>query len=312
MGCPLRCPRCHNPEGIDKLGKLIRRNEVEHKMEHNTGYFTGVRGKQIFHQSWLPEAEQRGALVIVHGLGEHSGRYMNVIGRFVHGGWAVYALDHIGHGCSEGRREYVKSFSDLTGNLNRFLDMVEAWSPDVPLFLLGHSMGGLVSAAFLLERQADFRGAVLSAPLIKPPEDVTPFLLRIGKVLSTLLPTLRVTGLDVEGISRNKEVVEAYKNDPLVYKGKVTARLGEKMLDRVDYVLEKAGNITLPLLILQGSADRLINKEGAVLLYNAAGSVDKTLKMYDGYYHELFNDLDFDRVLDDASAWLETRLEQKA
>lgn len=281
---------------------------MEHNIEHNTGYFTGVRGKQIFHQSWLPENEAKGVIFLVHGLGEHSGRYMNLINCCVPRGWAVYALDHIGHGRSEGMREYVKSFSDLTGNLNRFLDMVEAWSPDVPLFLLGHSMGGLVSAAFLLERQADFRGAVLSAPLMKPPENVTPFLLRIGKVLSALLPTFRVTGLDGEGISRNKEVVEAYKNDPLVFKGKVTARLGAELIDWMDYVLENAGKITLPLLILQGSADRLVDKEGASLLYNAAGSADKTLKIYDGYYHELFNDIDFERVLDDVCAWLETRL----
>jgi alpha-beta hydrolase superfamily lysophospholipase len=279
-------------------------------MEHNTGFFTGVRNKQIFHQAWLPDDRPKGVIFLVHGLGEHSGRYMTVVNRVVPLGWAVYALDHIGHGRSEGMREYVKSFSDLTGNLHRFLDMVEAWMSGVPVFLLGHSMGGLVSTAFLLERQKDFIGAVLSAPLIKPPGKVSPFLIRAGKIMSLLLPFARVTEHEIEGISRDREVIEAYKNDPLVYKGKLTARLGAELVDRMDRVLENADKITLPLLILQGSADRVVDKEGASLLFEAAGTEDKTLKIYDGYYHELFNDLDFERVLDDLSAWLEARLKK--
>ncbi len=285
---------------------------MEHNIEHNTGYFTGLGGKQIFHQAWLPEAEPKGVIFLVHGLGEHSGRYTNLIDRCIPRGWAVYALDHIGHGRSEGIREHAKSFSELTGNLHRYLDMVKAWMPGMPVFLLGHSMGGLVSTAFLLERQKDFVGAVLSAPLLKPPGSVSPFLLRVGKILSFLLPFVRVTGHEIEGISRDREVVEAYKNDPLVYKGKLTARLGAELVDRMEYVLGNAGKITVPLLILQGGADRVVNKEGASLLFEAAGSEDKTLKIYDGYYHGLFNDLDFDQVLDDVSAWLETRLDKKA
>jgi alpha-beta hydrolase superfamily lysophospholipase len=128
--------------------------------------------------------------------------------------------------------------------------------------------------------------------------------------MSLLLPFARVTEHEIEGISRDREVIEAYKNDPLVYKGKLTARLGAELVDRMDRVLENADKITLPLLILQGSADRVVDKEGASLLFEAAGTEDKTLKIYDGYYHELFNDLDFERVLDDLSAWLEARLKK--
>lgn len=279
-------------------------------MEHNTGFFTGVRNKQIFHQAWLPDDRPKGVIFLVHGLGEHSGRYMTVVNRVVPLGWAVYALDHIGHGRSEGMREYVKSFSDLTGNMHRFLDMVEAWMPDLPLFLLGQSMGGLISAAFLLERQEDFSGAVLSAPAMKPPASVSPFLLRVGRIVSALLPAIRVTGLDIEGLSRDPEIVEAYKKDPHVYTGKVTARLGAEMLDTMGYVLGNASKITLPLLILQGNADRVVNADGAPLLYEEARAADKTLKLYGGHYHELFNDLDFERVLNDLSAWLEARLKK--
>lgn len=276
-------------------------------MEHTTGFFAGVRRKRIFYQAWLPANGPLGVIFLVHGLGEHSGRYMNIVNRVVPRGWAVYAADLIGHGHSEGMREYVKSFSDFTKNQHLFLDIVKTLITGVPFFLLGQSMGGLISAAFLFERQEDFSGAVLSAPAVKPPSSVSPFLLSMGKIFSSLLPVIRVTGLDIEGISRNPEVIEAYKKDPLVFSGKMTARLGAEMIDTMEYVLRNASKITIPLLILQGGEDRVINKEGASLLFEAAGCEDKTLRMYDGYYHDLFNDLDFERVLDDISAWLEAR-----
>src|SRR5512136_1225932 len=136
-------------------------------MKHNEGTFKGTRDANIYYQAWLPDGEVKAVLFIVHGLGEHCGRYMNVVNYFVPLGYALYGLDHIGHGKSEGMREGAEGFEDYTDTLAVYCEMVKGWQAGKPMFLLGHSMGGLISSCYLLDHQADFRGAVLSAPLIK-------------------------------------------------------------------------------------------------------------------------------------------------
>jgi alpha-beta hydrolase superfamily lysophospholipase len=268
----------------------------------------GIRNSNIFYQYWYPGELSRAILVIVHGLAEHSGRYMNVVNHFVPEGYGVYGIDHIGHGKSDGERVFVDRFQDYTTTLATYIDMIRDWQPDKPLFMIGHSMGGLIGAAYLLEHQNKLSGAVLSGPGIKVPDNVSQTVILIGKILSKILPRAGILQLDSNGVSSDPAVVEAYVNDPLVYTGKVTARLGAEMLKTMQDVTNNASRIKLPLTILQGSDDILVDPGGAQLLFDSVSSEDKSIKIYEGFYHEVFNEPEHGQVLNDVQEWIEARL----
>ena len=277
-------------------------------MKHQEGFFKGVREANIYFQSWLPESEPRAVLLIVHGLAEHSGRYGNVVNHFVPLGYAVYGIDHFGHGKSDGKRVYVERFDDYTNTLKIYFDMIHGWQPDKPIFLVGHSMGGLIGAVYLLDHQAELAGAVLSGPAVKIPKHVTPAILLMGKMLSSLIPKFGLLALSADGVSRDPAVVHAYVSDPLVHRGKATARLAAEMLKAMQTISGQAAKITLPIMIVQGSADKLVDPAGARMLYDAVSSVDKEIRIYDGLYHEVFNEPEHDKVLRDVEIWLEAHL----
>ena len=277
-------------------------------MAHKDGFFTDARGGRIFWQMWLPEGEPRAVLVIVHGLGEHGGRYGNLVNHFVPRGYAVFSHDHPGHGRSDGRRVYVRRFADLTNVLDWHLKSIQAQHPDAPMFLIGHSFGALVAATFLLDRQAAFAGAVLSGPLVKVPDHVSPLTVTVSRILSTLVPKAGLVALDPSGVSRDPSVVRAYLDDPLVYNGKTTARLGCEMLKAMQKVTAEARRITLPLLILHGGEDPLVDLAASHMLHERLGSVDKELVVYDGLYHEVYNEPEHPAVLADVEAWISERV----
>ena len=277
-------------------------------MQHQDGFFKGVRDANIYYQSWLPDGDPKAVLLIVHGLAEHCGRYMNVVDHLVPDGYAVYGLDHIGHGKSDGTRVYVERFTDYTDTLKTFFDMVRAWQPEQPIFLVGHSMGGLIAAAYLLDHQEAFAGAVLSGPSVKPPDNISPVTLFLGKTLSNIAPKMGLLALDADGVSSDPAVVQSYVNDPLVYTGKTTARLAAELLKEMQRLTANAGNITLPILIVQGGDDKLVDPSGAQMLYASVSSPDKTLHVYDGFYHEVFNEPEHERVLGDVETWLEAHI----
>lgn len=277
-------------------------------MKHEEGFFKGVRDHRIYYQHWLPEGETKAVLLVVHGLAEHSGRYMNLVHHFLPLGYAVYAIDHLGHGRSEGARVYVERFTDYTDTLEAFREMICNRQKDKPVFLVGHSMGGLIGALYLLDHQGKMAGAVLSGPAVKVPDNIPPVAIFAGKVFSALAPKLRLIALDPTGVSRDPAVVRAYETDPLVYRGKMTARLGSEMLKAMRRVATEASRITLPLLILQGSADRLVSPSGAQMLHDRVASSDKRIILYEGFYHEVFNEPEHDRVLKDVETWLEAHL----
>jgi acylglycerol lipase len=277
-------------------------------MKHQEGTFKGIRDASIYYQCWLPEGEPKAVLLVVHGLAEHSGRYVNVVNHFVPLGYAVYGVDHVGHGKSSGTRVYVERFEDFTDTLKIYLDMVRHWQPDKPIFLVGHSLGGLIGAAYLLDHQAELKGAVLSGPAVKVPDTISPTTIFVGKVLSALMPKLGLIGLEAEGVSRDPAVVQAYVSDPLVWHGKITARLSAELVKAMQRVTAEATKITLPILIVQGSADKLVDPKGAQMLYDTVSSVDKAIKIYDGLYHEVYNEPEHDQVLGDVKAWLEAHL----
>jgi alpha-beta hydrolase superfamily lysophospholipase len=273
-------------------------------MNHVEGSFKGVRNANIYYQAWLPEGDARAVLIVVHGLGEHCGRYMNVVNHLVPLGYALYGLDHIGHGKSEGTREFVERFDGYTNTLTIYCNMVKGWQTGKPIFLLGHSMGGLIASYYLLDHQANFRGGILSAPFVKVSDSISQATITIGKILSVVTPRAGLVTLDVSGISRDPEVVTAYVNDPLVFHGKTPVRLGAELLKAMLRVRAEAHRITLPLIILQGGGDRLIDPACAQILYDKVGSKDKTVKIYEGLYHEVFNEPERARVLKVVETWL--------
>lgn len=277
-------------------------------MKHTEGFFKDAHGANIYYQVWLPEDDVKAVLLIVHGLAEHCGRYMNVVNHFVPLGYAVYGLDHIGHGKSEGQRVFVERFEDWITTIKMYFDMIQSWQPEKKVFIVGHSMGGLISTAYLCEYQQELAGAVISAPLIKVGDSVSPITVFLGKILSNLTPRAGLMALDASAVSRDPEVVKAYVNDPLVFTGKMTYRLGAEMINTMQRLSTEMNLITLPLIIIQGSADKLVDPAGSKLLYESVRSADKTLKIYDGLYHEVFNEPERYVVLGDVEQWLAARI----
>lgn len=281
-------------------------------MNHLEGNFKLAKhdNAAIYYQGWLPEGKPRAALLIVHGLAEHSGRYGNLVNRLVPAGYAAYGVDHYGHGKSAGDRVYVDRFGTYIETLECYQSMIQSWQPGLPLFLVGHSMGGLIGAYYLLDHQTGLAGAVLSGPAVKIPSNISGATILVGKTLSALAPKTRLLPLEAAAISRDPEVVKAYVTDPLVYTGKMTARLSAEMLKAMQRVTAEASKITLPILILNGGADRLVDPEAARMLFAGVSSVDKKLIIYEGYYHEVYNEPEREIPLNDVEIWLNNHLNQ--
>jgi acylglycerol lipase len=273
-------------------------------MIHAEGSFKTKTGANIYYQHWQPESNPKAILLIVHGLAEHCGRYMNIVNHFVPLGYAVYGLDHVGHGKSEGTRVYVDKLADYTEPLKTYFDMLRGWHPGKPVFILGHSMGGLIAAVYLLDHQDEFKGAIISAPAVKISDSISPVTLLMGKLLSNITPKAGLLALDTGAVSSDPQVVSAYINDPLVYTGKTTARLAAEMLGGMQRVTAEVASLHIPMILVQGSADKLVDPDGARMLYDKASSMDKTLKIYTGFYHEVFNEPGRAQVLKDVEDWL--------
>ena len=276
-------------------------------MKHQEGKLENINKLEIYYQAWIPEDPPRGVILIVHGLHEHSGRYHHVGKFFSDHGFAVYGLDFPGHGKSGGIRSYVDSFNDFTDPLQNLRNKIRNWYPDLPIFLMGHSLGGLISSVFLLDHQDQINGAILSGSLVRVPDYVSDFTVQLGRILSTVLPKFRILGIDIEGISRDPAVVQAYRNDPLVYTGKMTARISDVMNSGIERLAQQGAGIEVPLLLLHGSEDRLCDPAWSEYLRDLVSSQDKQLQIYQGLYHEVYNEPEADRVFQDVLKWLEDR-----
>ncbi len=273
-------------------------------MKRTEGKFVGGKKLNLYYQCWLPEEGPRAVLLIAHGLAEHSGRYNGLADYFTPRGYAVCALDHRGHGKSEGTRIYVDRFDDYIADLRSFHELVRKEYPGKRFFLIGHSMGGTIAVAYAIKYQHDLAGLILSGASLAPVVATPPMLLIVAGITSALSPRKGLAALDASAISRDKSVVEAYENDPLVYRGKIPARTATELARMWKELPRKMPEIKLPLLILHGSADRLAPSQGSRLLYERAGSADKTLKIYEGLYHEVFNEPERQQVMADVEQWL--------
>jgi alpha-beta hydrolase superfamily lysophospholipase len=263
---------------------------------------------RLYRQTWLPDGDPRAVVVLAHGLGEHSGRYASLARHCTDRGFAVCALDHHGHGKSEGLAGHVERFSVYLDGVRELVAHVREELPGLPMFMLGHSMGGLIAATFMRESQSAFRGCVLSGPALLSDAAPNAIVLWLNRLISSLAPTVPMIGLDPAGVSRDPEVVRAYVSDPLVHHGKLSARLIAELMATMGATLAAASEILLPLLIMHGEADVLTSPSGSREFYASVASVDKTLKLYPGLYHEIFNEPERDAVLADMTDWLEGRL----
>ncbi|MGV9710672.1 alpha/beta hydrolase [Gordonia sp. NPDC003424] len=263
--------------------------------------FRGRHGETITYDLTRPEATTRGTVVIAHGLGEHGRRYGHVVDRLVAAGYAVAVPDHLGHGRSGGKRLRVQHFSDFTNDLDRVIDDV---STDLPTFLVGHSMGGCIALDYALDHQDKLDGLVLSGAAVVPGADLSPVAIRLAPLLGRVAPWLPTTALDSENLSRDPLVVEDYNSDPLVTRGKIPAGLGAAMITTMKSFPQRMPSMHLPLLVLHGGEDALTDPAGSEMVERLAGSSDKTLIIYDGFYHEIFNEPEKDRVIGDVVDWL--------
>lgn len=276
------------------------------KPAETTGTFSGEAGGEIFWQRWEAEGAAKGVVVIAHGVSEHSGRYTHVAERLNAAGYDVYALDHRGHGRSEGGRANIGRMASTVADVGTLIAIARERSPGLKLFLVGHSMGGAIALEFALEREGEIDGLVLSAPAAAL-EAASRFELLAGRALSVIAPGLGVFAVDPETVSRDPEVVSDYAADPLNHHGKLPARTVAELAGAIETFSERAPGLSLPLLVMVGTGDRLVPPEASYMVERRAGSADKKLIAYEGLYHEILNEPERERVLDDLVAWLDER-----
>ncbi|MEE3751628.1 alpha/beta hydrolase [Mycobacterium intracellulare] len=270
--------------------------------------FDGFGGVRIVYDVWTPDTAPRAVLVLSHGLGEYARRYDHVARRFGEAGLVTYALDHRGHGRSGGKRAVVRDIHEYTTDFDTLVGIATREHHGLKRVVLGHSMGGGIVFAYGVERPDNYDLMVLSGPAVAAQDQVSPLLALAAKVLGAVVPGLPAQDLDVDAISRDPAVVAAYKSDPLVYHGKVTAGIGRALLQVGETMPQRAPALTAPLLVVHGSEDRLIPVAGSHRLVECVGSTDVELKVYPGLYHEVFNEPEREQVLDDVVSWITARL----
>lgn len=277
-------------------------------MQHQEGHFTGVGGQGLFRQSWLPGGSPQAVIALVHGLGEHSGRYAPVAERLTGQGLVVASYDHRGHGRSATHLcAHVLAWQEYRQDLHTFLGLLRQEYPGLPLFLYGHSMGGLIVLEYVLHYPHGLAGVVASAPAVSVVK-ASPLLLAVGRLMSRLKPDFQLdSGLDVTGISRDTAVVTAYQQDPLVH-SKISARWSTEFLAAIAWTQAHAAEFRPPLLILHGEADRLVLPEGSERFFARVRQPDKQRITYPGGYHEPHNDWQKEQLLADVLNWLEMHL----
>jgi alpha-beta hydrolase superfamily lysophospholipase len=265
----------------------------------------GAGGVKIFTRSWRPESKARGAVVLVHGLKSHSGFYEWPAMQLAQRGFAVHALDLRGHGKSDGERLYIEKFADCVDDVAKLVAAAKSADPGLPVFVLGHSAGGVIACLYALDHQKDIAGLISESFAHELP--APDFALSVLKGISHIAPHAHVLNLKDEDFSRDPAFVARMKSDPLMphmaYPSQTVAELV-----RADERLKKEfSRITLPVLILHGTADKAAKPSGSQHFYDSVGATDKTLKLYDGHFHDLLNDVGREQVMADVTEWLTTR-----
>lgn len=278
-------------------------------MRAASDHIVAADGLKLPTRAWLPDDDApRAAVVIVHGLGEHVGRYDALATRLVRAGFAVHGYDQRGHGFAQGPRAQVRRFEDLVADLAQFVATVRAWHPDAPLVLFGHSLGGVVAARALQTNAVRADLLVLSSPALRDGTDVPGWARAAVALLAEPFPGLPTVRIDTAALSRDASEVDAYRQDPAVFHGPIKARLATQMAKHGALAIEEAVRIGVPVLIVHGKEDRLAQPGASGELQRALQGRDATLELYDQGPHELFHDPLRDQVTDDVLAWLDARL----
>lgn len=268
--------------------------------------YEGAGGLKIFFRALRPQSAPRAVVVICHGVNSHSGQYSWAANQFVKNGLAVYGLDLRGRGKSEGERFYVEHVAEYVSDVAGVVKIAKSRDPGLPVFLLGHSAGGVVSSVYTLESQSELAGFICESFAFQVP--APGFALAAIKGLSHIAPRLPVLTLHNEDFSRDPKAVEALNSDPLT-KGEVQPAITVAALVRADERLrEEFPLITLPVLIMHGTADKATVCEGSQFFYDTVGSKDKTLKLYKEHFHDLLNDIGKEGVMADITAWIDKRI----
>lgn len=278
------------------------RYTVPMKEEH----FAGQGSTRLFMRSWMPLGAPRAIVVICHGVNSHSGQYLWSGERLSAAGFATYAYDHRGRGRSEGPRYYIDDVDEYTGDLGTFIALAKSRHPGLPLFLLGHSAGGVVSCTWALDHQSEISGLICESFAFEVPAPAP--VLAIVRFLGGVVPRLRVLKLKNRDFSRDPEAVKALESDPLTQGEAQPAATVAALLRATDRMRREFPTLTLPVFILHGTLDKATVPAGSRFFYDTAGSKDKTLKLYEGHYHDLLNDVGKETVMADIVDWIDARI----
>lgn len=276
-------------------------------MQHHTGSFTGLDNVTISTQHWLPEDRPRAVVIIVHGLGEHTGRYAHVAAFLTAHGYAVYALDLRGHGQSGGVRAMVRTFDEYVTDLRVYFVRVRAAHPNLPAFLYGHSMGSLIGLLFAFEYPDDLAGLITTGTALKLAglNTVTTSLI---KAVGSITPKMRLIPLDAGAVSRDPAVVRCYRADPLVYHDRLRAGLLAALARAAETCITLLPTLRVPYLALHGSADLLTHVAATNLVHQLSGAPDTEVKVYERLHHEIHNEPEQRQVFHDIVMWLDAHL----
>lgn len=272
----------------------------------NESSFEGVGGLKIATRSWKPEGSPRAVMILVHGLNAHSGYMVWPGEQFSANGFAAYALDHRGRGKSEGERFFVEKLSDYLEDLHTLVGIARSENPGLPVYMIGHSAGGVIATSYVYEHQDEIAGLICHSFAfdVGLPHLVQLALEGIGK----LLPHVHVFSLNNADFSRDPAHVERMNTDPLIHKESQPAETARVLLLASDALREHMPNFNVPVFIIHGTEDKATRPAGSQYFYDNAGSSDKTLKLYEGHYHDLLADVDKELVMDDILAWLDERV----
>jgi len=268
--------------------------------------FTGRGGTRLFMRSWRPAGTPRAAVVLCHGVLAHSGQYLWSGEQLSAAGFAVYAYDHRGRGKSEGPRLFVNDIAEYTDDLGTFIGLVKSRDPGLKVFLLGHSMGGVISCTWALDHQREIAGFICESFAFEvwAPKPV----LSLVRFLGRVAPKLPVLKLHEKDFTRDPQALEKLKSDPLTHGEVQPAGTVAALLKATDRMRAEFGTIILPLLIMHGTKDKATVPAGSQLFHDKAASSDKTLKLYEGHYHDLLNDLGKEKVMSDVVGWINARV----
>lgn len=265
-------------------------------------------GLKLHAVEWKPDIEPKAAILLIHGIGEHTGRYQHVAQTLTDAGFSITGFDLRGHGQSEGIRGHSPSYDAFMEDINTGLKIVRETQPGKPVFLYGHSLGGNLTLYYSVTQKSLPSGAIVTSPALGVTVPIPPVKIFLGKIMYSLFPTFQMkNGLDPNDLARDTKVGEAYTADPLVHPY-TTARLGLDLLNSGNYIIEHAANIQMPILLMQGTSDKLVSPELTKKFADLAPAKFVTYKEWQGYYHELHNEPEKADVLKVMIDWLNSHI----